>query len=470
MSASRRAWLIVQSGSSPAARFPVREGRTRIGRDPSCDLIIEGPAASVISGRHVDIYVDRSDFRIVDLDSRNGTFVDGRRVKDTRLAATAVIHLGLNGVQLRFEVELEAVAASEPTVALSPPTTAQPRPEPVEQKEDPYVSDAVMAVRRAHRRGISNQTGKILQKMLAAAIRRSSRKFRIAIAILVIGFAALAAAGYWRIRQLETEKQTVDRQIQEIDLRLAAESTQDPAELDRLAVQIEEYQARAQQLQDNILYRLGTLGRHDAFVQSEIKTLMKDFGAELYSIPPEFLAEVTRFIAQFQERDRAHVARVVGRTADVDLMRGVFTEQKLPADLVFISLVESALYPASTSPAGAVGPWQFTSATARAYGLRVEGAVDERTDLRKSTTAAGRYIRELILDFGAGSSVMLALAAYNTGPARVKRAIQRVDDPIRQRDFWYLYRVRALPIETRQYVPKIVAAIIVGRHPQRFGF
>jgi membrane-bound lytic murein transglycosylase D len=102
--------------------------------------------------------------------------------------------------------------------------------------------------------------------------------------------------------------------------------------------------------------------------------------------------------------------------------------------------------------------------------LRVDAVVDERTDLRRSTAAAGRYIRELILEFGAGSSVMLALAAYNTGPARVKRAIQRVEDPIRQRDFWYLYRVRALPIETRQYVPKIVAAIIVGRNPERFGF
>jgi hypothetical protein len=349
-------------------------------------------------------------------------------------------------------------------------TIALPSPADIEGKESTFVSAAVDEVRQAHRRGLSNQTGKILQKMLAAALQRSSRKFRIAIALLVVAFAALSAFGYWRIRQLETEKQTVDRQIQEIDVLLAAESTQNPADLDRLAVQIEEYQTRAQHLQDNILYRLGTLGHHDAFVQAQIKTLLKDFGAEVYSIPPEFLTEVTRFITQFQERDRAHVTRIVGRTDDLNLMRGVFTEQKLPADLVFITLVESALYVGSASPAGAVGPWQFTAPTARAFGLRVDAVVDERTDLRRSTAAAGRYIRELILEFGAGSSVMLALAAYNTGPARVKRAIQRVEDPIRQRDFWYLYRVRALPIETRQYVPKIVAAIIVGRNPERFGF
>jgi len=65
---------------------------------------------------------------------------------------------------------------------------------------------------------------------------------------------------------------------------------------------------------------------------------------------------------------------------------------------------------------------------------------------------------------------MLALAAYNLGPTRVRQAIRKIDDPIRQRSFWYLYRVRALPVETRQYVPKIIAAIVLGRNPERFGF
>ena len=96
--------------------------------------------------------------------------------------------------------------------------------------------------------------------------------------------------------------------------------------------------------------------------------------------------------------------------------------------------------------------------------------MDERFDVDKSTHAAARYIRSLILEFGSGNSVMLALAAYNTGPTRVRQAVRKVKDPIKQRNFWHLYQVGALPRETREYVPKIFAAIIIGRNPEEFGF
>ena len=120
---------------------------------------------------------------------------------------------------------------------------------------------------------------------------------------------------------------------------------------------------------------------------------------------------------------------------------------------------------------GAVGLWQFTPATARSYGLRVAEGIDERTNVAKATLAACHLLRQLILDFGSGSSVMLALAAYNSGSAKVKQAVQKsVQDPIKQRNFWYLYHVRALPPETREYVPKVIAAIIIGRNPGVFGF
>ena len=121
-------------------------------------------------------------------------------------------------------------------------------------------------------------------------------------------------------------------------------------------------------------------------------------------------------------------------------------EEHLPADLAYIPLVEGTLAKEQTSAAGAAGPWQFTAPTAREYGLRVDGQADERKNLVKATGAACKYLRDLILDFGAGSSVMLALAAYNRGAPEVKRAVARtVRDPIGQRNFWYLYRARALP-------------------------
>ncbi|PYV41483.1 MAG: murein transglycosylase, partial [Acidobacteria bacterium] len=136
----------------------------------------------------------------------------------------------------------------------------------------------------------------------------------------------------------------------------------------------------------------------------------------------------------------------------------------------YVVLVESAFVTEDPSPHGAAGLWQFTEATARAYGLTVDETVDERLDVRKSSRAASRYIRDLILDFGSGSSVMLALAAYDAGPGTVKRAMRKVQDPIKQRNFWYLYRVRALPPETREYIPKVFAAMIIGRNPAGFGF
>jgi membrane-bound lytic murein transglycosylase D len=152
-------------------------------------------------------------------------------------------------------------------------------------------------------------------------------------------------------------------------------------------------------------------------------------------------------------------------------MRAIFESRNLPPDLAYMALAESGLENGGVSSAGAAGVWQFTAGTARAYGLKVGGGVDERLSPVKSTYAAARYIRELILEFGAGSSVMLAMAAYNVGPSSVKGAIHRlVNDPIQQRNFWYLYRRGALPAETREYVPKVIAAMIIGRNPERFGF
>jgi hypothetical protein len=206
-------------------------------------------------------------------------------------------------------------------------------------------------------------------------------------------------------------------------------------------------------------------------VTREVDSLMKEFGAEETSVPPEFIIQVQRFVQQYQDRDRDLMVRaLVHKRKDLERVREILRRHLMPQDLAYMAVVESGFLPSTCSLEGAAGFWQFTENTAREYGMKVDETVDERLDLQKSTEAASRYIRDLILDFGAGSSVMLAMAAYNSGSETVHRAMRNVKDPIKQRNFWHLYQTRALPTETREYVPKVFAAIIVGRNPQQFGF
>jgi membrane-bound lytic murein transglycosylase D len=126
-------------------------------------------------------------------------------------------------------------------------------------------------------------------------------------------------------------------------------------------------------------------------------------------------------------------------------------------------MIESGFNPVAVSRAGAAGLWQFMASTARRYGLRVDQWVDERFDPEKSTFAAASYLRDLYRQFG---SWQLAQAAYNAGELSVTRAIQATGTS----DFWALSRSRFLPRETKEFVPQIAAATLIGRNPFEYGF
>lgn len=141
----------------------------------------------------------------------------------------------------------------------------------------------------------------------------------------------------------------------------------------------------------------------------------------------------------------------------------IFREKGLPEDLVFTVMIESGFNPVAVSHAGAKGLWQFMAPTARLYGLRVDGWLDERLDPEKSTVAAANYLRDLYAQFGSWD---LAQAAYNTGDGKVQQAIDRTGS----RDFWKLHKSPLLPDETKNFVPAIHAATLIGRQPERYGF
>jgi membrane-bound lytic murein transglycosylase D len=144
------------------------------------------------------------------------------------------------------------------------------------------------------------------------------------------------------------------------------------------------------------------------------------------------------------------------------MVEEIFAEFNLPVDLVFLSLVESGFSTNAVSRAKAVGPWQFIKSTAKAYDLRVDNWIDERRDPVKSTIAAARYLRDLYQLFG---SWPLAMAAYNAGERKVGRALVRAQAD----DFWDLTDTKLLKRETKEYVPRFLAAALIAKDPTRFG-
>jgi membrane-bound lytic murein transglycosylase D len=145
------------------------------------------------------------------------------------------------------------------------------------------------------------------------------------------------------------------------------------------------------------------------------------------------------------------------------MIREKLREHGMPQDLIYLSLIESGMSPNAYSRAAAVGLWQFIRSTGRMYDLEVSFWVDERRDPEKATEAALRYLSDLHEQFG---SWYLAAAAYNGGPGRVSRGLARTGGGT----FWDLADARLLRSETRNYVPKIIAAAIIGHDPERYGF
>ena len=146
------------------------------------------------------------------------------------------------------------------------------------------------------------------------------------------------------------------------------------------------------------------------------------------------------------------------------VVQQIFEEFGIPVELSYLSLVESGFNPKAYSRARAAGPWQFMKATGRIYGLRVNWHIDERRDPIKSTVAAAHHLRDLYDRFG---SWPLALAAYNAGEGKISRAIRKS----RTRDYWKIRQSwRYIRRETREYVPRFIAATMIAMNPTDYGF
>jgi membrane-bound lytic murein transglycosylase D len=150
-----------------------------------------------------------------------------------------------------------------------------------------------------------------------------------------------------------------------------------------------------------------------------------------------------------------------------------FRALELPDVMGYVAWTESRFSPKARSHAGALGMWQMMAPSARDLGLRVDGKVDERLDVDKQTRAAARHLANLLAEFGE-DAFMLAMASYNRGENGVRGVLHKIARTPggfkkQNRDFWHLYRMKLLPSETMEYVPKILAAAVICSNPQRYG-
>jgi membrane-bound lytic murein transglycosylase D len=198
--------------------------------------------------------------------------------------------------------------------------------------------------------------------------------------------------------------------------------------------------------------------------QETKKQVEKELKSVSYDLPVEVNDKVLSFIRIFQNsRRKEFVGGLIRSGRYLPMMKRIFREQGLPEDLVYTALIESSFKSSAYSRARAKGFWQFISGTAKRYNLEMSWWVDERSDFERSTYAATGYLRDLYAMFG---DWYLALAGYNAGENKVAHGLRKSG----ARNFWELAQTSYIRQETKNYVPAILAAMIIAKDPEKYGF
>lgn len=215
-------------------------------------------------------------------------------------------------------------------------------------------------------------------------------------------------------------------------------------------------QTMARELQD--LERLGT------WEEGSPAIIVEESAAVVYDFPVTINQQVEYYLDFFQNQQRDVFKRWLERTGRYGpMIREQLRQAGLPEDLLYLAMIESGYNERAYSSAKAVGLWQFMRATGRHFNLTIDNYVDERRDPVKSTVAAAAYLSELYQEFG---SWYLAVAGYNAGEGKIRKAIKKY----KTTDFWELAEGRYLKLETKRYVPKLIAAILIAKEPEKYGF
>jgi len=464
--------LIVRTEDGRTARF---SGPFHIGREHDCDVRIDDGR---VSRKHVLVSFDNGRWRIVDQQSGNGVFVNGRRVETAAVDKNVSIRLGADGPTVTLEVE-----PALPTVRAPLPQQPVGETMMLENYAERYFGSATS----------DEQVGGrtlMIRRAFSKVQKKQKRLYRVLVGIAVLVAVAAGIFAYRSRRDLEKQKALAEElfytmKALDVDIanleRVVASSGNTQAE-----EQIKRYLERRRQMENNYdRYLSGTLYDRALTPQEQlILRVTRVFGECDTAAPPEYLAEVGRYIRAWQSTGR--YATGVLRAQQLGYTKKIaqeFQRQNLPAQFFYLGLQESGFDEvASGKPTRwgiAKGMWQFIPETAKRYGLTVgpllayqrPDPADERHKWEKATEAAAKYIKD-IYSTDAQASGLLVMASYNWGEGRVIRMLRTMPANPRDRNFWKVLALHRdqVPGETYDYVLNIVSAAAIGENPKLFGF
>jgi membrane-bound lytic murein transglycosylase D len=447
-------------------------GRILLGRDAACSIRIDDDG---VSRQHAEIYPVGGQWRVRDLGSSNGTWLDGERIEETILPGRCTLRLGQEGPRIEITHAAPAAATEKP----SAPGTAAPKS--VEEIAAHYfdpnskapAGDRTMWVRQAFR----------------TVQRKQKRRYGSVIAGAVALLLVAVGVGIFQHQRLQKTQgiaeqlfysmKTVELQLVRLEdqVRASGDTTHD-GELQSGRAKLAEMASQY----DSLLAELGVLNERTSPEDRLILRMAREFGECEIAMPAEFVEEVHRYIGIWRSNQRLAKALERARRQNLPpVILETLTEHRMPAQFFYVALQESDFQAQAVGPETrfgiAKGLWQLMPETAIHYGLRTGPLLDvpqydpedQRFDAEAATRAAARYLADLYRD-EAQASGLLVLASYNWGTTRVRNRIRAMKENPRDRNFWRLLAQTDMPKETRDYVFLIFAAAVIGEDPQLFGF
>jgi soluble lytic murein transglycosylase-like protein len=460
----------------------------RVGTSGDCDVRFDLERDPEVGRYHAAVVLKENAYHLLDLGQAGGVWVNGERVLSQVLRSGDRVRFGGDGapeaevaivIDSNYDAAQDAARMVETFKGRTRETSALRLVTAAAERVAEERAKAGGAKSRRTMELMANTISEVGDLMKEQTRKRWVRIVGMVAAVAIVIISIQGAVIYAQQRKIATlldAKSRFDAQIDAIQKEMDA--TRDSIELAELEHRLTEATANAERTLAE-LARTNKAKAEEVVAESgdeldrEIRRILRQFDAETYAVPPIFKERLAYHIKELQQA--GPIARVIyhRKVRYWPQITAQFKALELPEVMAYVAWTESQFDPYAKSSAGARGMWQMTRTTAVSLGLRVDGTVDERTDVPKQTRAAAKYLAGLLAEFGE-DAFMLAMASYNKGENGVRRVLRKVAQTPggfkkAKRDFWHLYRLKLLPEETREYVPKILAAAIVCSNPERYG-